>query len=124
MAQIVSIQKAGRFKMGETGYTVELGEAYCLAKNYDKATQTLQAGLELAESTGYKVCSGWAHRLLGEIALKTNPAQVGEPLAGSHFEKSIDILRGIKAENHLALAYAGYGQLHKQRRPRLNGFPP
>jgi class 3 adenylate cyclase/tetratricopeptide (TPR) repeat protein len=115
LAQIVSIQKAGRFRMGETGYTVELGEGYWLAENYDKATQTLQAGLELADSTGNKLCIGWAHRLLGEIALKTNPAQVGEPLAVPHFEKSIDLLRGIKAENHLALAYAGYGQLHKQR---------
>ncbi len=54
--------------MGETGYTVELGEAYWLAENYDKATHTLQAGLELADSTGYKLCIGWAHRLLGEIA--------------------------------------------------------
>ena len=115
LAQIVSIQKAGRFRMGETGYTVELGEGYWLAENYDKATQTLQAGLELADSTGYKLCIGWAHRLLGEIALKTNPVQVVEPLAVHHFEKSIDLLRGIKAENHLALAYAGYGQLHKQR---------
>jgi class 3 adenylate cyclase/tetratricopeptide (TPR) repeat protein len=115
LAQIVSFHKAGRFSMGEIGYSVELGEGYWLAGNYDKATQTLQKGLELAESTGYKVCTGWAHRILGEIALKTNPAQVGEPLAGPHFEKSIDVLREINAENHLALAYAGYGQLHKQR---------
>jgi len=115
LAQIVSIQKAGRFKMGETGYTVELGEGYWLAGQYDKATQTLQTGLKLAENTGYKLCIGWAHRLLGEIALKTNPAQVGEPLAELHFKKSIELLRKIKAENHLALAYAGYGQLHTQR---------
>ena len=115
LAQIVSIQKAGRFKMGETGYTVELGEAYWLAGKYGKATQTLQAGLKLAESTGYKLCIGWAHRLIGEIALKTNPAQVGEPLADPHFKKSIELLREIKAENHLALAYAGYGQLHTRR---------
>ncbi|MEE9421448.1 MAG: adenylate/guanylate cyclase domain-containing protein, partial [Desulfatiglandaceae bacterium] len=115
LAQIVSIQKAGRFKMGETGYTVELGEGYWLAEEYDKATQTLQAGLKLAESTGYKLCIGWAHRLLGEIALKTNPTQVGEPLADPHFKKSIELLREIKAENHLALAYAGYGQLHTQQ---------
>ncbi len=115
LAQIVSIQKAGGFKMGETGYTVELGEGYWLAEEYDKATQTLQAGLKLAESTGYKLCIGWAHRLLGEIALKTNPAQVGEPLAEPHFKKSIGLLREIKAENHVALAYAGYGQHHTQR---------
>jgi tetratricopeptide (TPR) repeat protein len=47
---------------------------------------------------------------LGEIALKTNPSQ-----AASHFEKSIAVLREIKAENELALAYADYGRLHKQQ---------
>jgi tetratricopeptide (TPR) repeat protein len=45
-----------------------------------------------------------------EIALKNNP-----PQAAPHFEKSIAILREIKAENELALAYAGYGRLHKQQ---------
>jgi len=49
-------------------------------------------------------------RLLGEIALKTNPDQ-----AAAHFEKSIAVLQEIKAENELALAYAGYGRLHEQK---------
>jgi tetratricopeptide (TPR) repeat protein len=47
---------------------------------------------------------------LGEIALKANPAR-----AVSHFEKSIAVLQEIKAENDLALAYAGYGRLQKQQ---------
>jgi tetratricopeptide (TPR) repeat protein len=46
---------------------------------------------------------------LGEITLKTNPDQ-----ATAHFEKSIAVLREIKAENELALVYVGYGRLHKQ----------
>jgi len=33
----------------------------------------------------------------------------------SHFEKSIAVLQKIKAENELALAYAGYGRLQKQQ---------
>ena len=53
---------------------------------------------------------GWSHCLLGEIALKTNPAQ-----AKPHFEKSIEILQEINAENELALAYAGYGRFYKQQ---------
>jgi tetratricopeptide (TPR) repeat protein len=44
------------------------------------------------------------------MALKTNPAQ-----AATHFERSIAVLREIKAENELALAYAGYGRFHKQQ---------
>ena len=49
------------------------------------------------------------------MALTTGPTQTGEPLAASHFEKSIAVLREIQAENELALAYAGYGRLHKQQ---------
>jgi tetratricopeptide (TPR) repeat protein len=58
---------------------------------------------------------GSAHRFLGEIALCTNPAQVEEPLASPHFEQSMAILQQIHAENELALAYAGYGRLHRQQ---------
>ena len=47
---------------------------------------------------------------MGEIALKNNPAQ-----AAFHFEKSMAVLQEIKAENELALAYAGYGRLQKQQ---------
>ncbi len=58
---------------------------------------------------------GSAHRLLGEIALCTNPAQIEGPLAAPHFEQSIAILQQIHAENELALAYAGYGRLYQQQ---------
>ena len=53
---------------------------------------------------------GFTRRLLGEIALKKKPDQ-----AAPHFEISIAILREIKAENELALAYAGYGRLLKEQ---------
>jgi hypothetical protein len=45
-----------------------------------------------------------------QIALKTNHTQ-----AASHFEKSIAILREIKAENDMALAYASCGRFYRQR---------
>ena len=64
----------------------------------------------MAERCGVRYYVGFAQRLLGEIALKTNPTQ-----AAPHFEKSIAIFREIKAENELALAYAGYGRLHKKQ---------
>ena len=53
---------------------------------------------------------GWAHRLLGEIALKTNP-----PRSAPHFEKSIAVLKEVEAENELALALAGYGRFHREQ---------
>ena len=42
--------------------------------------------------------------------MKTKPAK-----SPTHFEKSIALLREIKAENELALAYSGYGRFHKQQ---------
>jgi tetratricopeptide (TPR) repeat protein len=87
-----------------------LGEGYWLAGKDDKARQTLEEGLEMAERYGVRYEIGFAHRLLGEISLKNNPAQ-----AAPHFEKSIAIFQEIKAENESAVAYAGYGRLHKKQ---------
>jgi tetratricopeptide (TPR) repeat protein len=87
-----------------------LGEGYWLAGEDDKARQTLEEGLEMAERYGVRYYAGFAHRLLAENVMKTNPAQ-----AAPHFKKSIDVLREIKAENELAMAYAGYGRLHKKQ---------
>jgi len=92
-----------------------LGEAYWLAGESDNARQTLEELLELANRCGAKFYLGSARRLLGEIALSTDPIQVAAPLAAPHFEQSIAILQQINAENELALAYAGYGRLHQQQ---------
>jgi tetratricopeptide (TPR) repeat protein len=70
----------------------------------------LEKGLEMAERYGARYELGFAHRLLGEISLKNNPAE-----AAPRFEKSIAIFQEIKAENELAMAYAGYGRLHKKQ---------
>jgi tetratricopeptide (TPR) repeat protein len=110
LTTVLPIFRAGRFITTEIPLTCYLGEGYWLAGEDDKARQTLEEGLEMAERYGTRYYVGFAHRLLGEIALKTNPAQ-----ALPHFEKSITILKEIKAENELALAYAGFGRLHKQQ---------
>jgi tetratricopeptide (TPR) repeat protein len=109
LTAVLPIFRAG-YKASEIVLTCYLGEGHWLAGEDDKAEQTLEEGLEIAERCGARFYAGFAQRLLGEIALKTNPAQ-----AVPHFEKSIAIFREIKAENELALAYAGYGRLHKQQ---------
>jgi tetratricopeptide (TPR) repeat protein len=114
LAALVPIFRSGRFVPAE-GFTPFLGEGYWLAGEADKARQTLEELLEIAAQCGMRFHIGSAHRLLGEIALTTNPAQREEPLAAPHFERSIAILQQIKAENELALAYAGYGRLHQQQ---------
>jgi tetratricopeptide (TPR) repeat protein len=108
-AALAIVQPSGHMPT-EIPTTCILGAAYWLAGEDDKARQTLEKGLEIADRCGARYYIGWAQRLLGEIALKANPAQ-----AAAHFEKSIPVLQEIKAENELALAYAGYGRLHKQK---------
>jgi tetratricopeptide (TPR) repeat protein len=115
LTMAISIQRAGGFKVGEIFFSVYLGEGYWLAGEYDKATKTLQEVLKLTESCEMKWIIGMAERILGQIALETNPKQVEEPLAAPHFERSIALAQEINAENELALAYAGYGRLHKQQ---------
>jgi tetratricopeptide (TPR) repeat protein len=110
LTPLLPIFQAGGFKSMEITLRCFLGEGYWLAGEDDKARQMLEKGLEVAERCGARYYAGFAQRLLGEIALKTNLAQ-----AVSHFEKSIAIFREIKAENELALAYAGYGRLHKKQ---------
>ena len=109
LAALIPMVRAGRFRMTEVYSTVALGEGYWLAGEHDRARKTLEEALELAEGCEMRFYIGSAQRLLGEIAIETNPAQ-----AAPHFENSIAVLREIKAENELALAYAGYGRFHKQ----------
>jgi class 3 adenylate cyclase/tetratricopeptide (TPR) repeat protein len=108
LADIVPLMRAVSFFPGEF-FTVCLGEGYFLAGEYDKATQTLEEFLEIAQGREMKWEIGTAHRFLGEVALKTEPAQ-----AATHFEKSIAMFEEINATNDLALAYAGYGRYYKQ----------
>jgi tetratricopeptide (TPR) repeat protein len=109
LAALIPIFRGGRFVPAEP-FTPFLGEGYWLAGEPDKARQTLEELLEIAAQCGMRFLIGSVHRLLGEIALPTNPTQ-----AASHFERSIATLREINAENELAMAYAGYGRLHTQQ---------
>ena len=86
-----------------------LGEGYLFAGDFDKAAETAQQLLALAERSNARGYLGMASRLLGEVAMKTDPNE-----AGPYFDRAIFIFREIKAENQLALAYAGYGRLHNQ----------
>jgi tetratricopeptide (TPR) repeat protein len=86
------------------------GEAFWLVRQYDEARNNLEESLGLIIRCGARSHFGWVHRILGEIALETNPDE-----ALPHFEKCIEIGQGIKAENDVALAYSGMGRYHKQQ---------
>jgi tetratricopeptide (TPR) repeat protein len=107
---MLPVYHAMRFIPEEVGYGVALGEAYLLAGTHEKAQQVLKGCIELAERYDIKCWTYSAFRILGEVALKTDPAQAAE-----YFEKSIGISQEVKAENELALTYADYGRYHKQK---------
>ena len=98
----------GRFIASEIPLMCHLGEGHWLAGENDKARQTLEEALKITERCGARYYSAFAQRLLGEIELRIKPAQ-----AVAHFEKSIAIFQEIKAENALALTFAGYGRCYK-----------
>jgi len=107
---------ATEFIPGQVFNTTYLVEAYWRAGDIDAAQLTVQKGLDISTRAGMKFYSGSMHRLMGEIILAKNLDQSGEPLAGAHFEESFSLLSATKAENELALAYAGYGRFLKARR--------
>ena len=110
MAPAVQLARAARYGTHECYGGALLAEGYLLAGEYEKARQTSDEVIEIATRMGAKIWLGWSHRILGEVALKTNPDQ-----AAPHFEESISIFREIKAQNKLAKAYSGMGRLHKLR---------
>ena len=111
LVELIALYQATRYVPPQLPAVQFLGEGYWLAGEYDKARETAQGLLELAEGCGARGYLGHAHRLLGEVALKTNPDH-----AAFHFDKAISLFRETKAENALAHSYAGYGRLHKQQR--------
>jgi len=110
LAVFVELSRSVHHVPTELQAVCTLAEGYLLTGDFNRATQTLEELLQLAERCGAKLHLAIAHRLLGEVALKTNPAE-----AAPHFEQAISIFREIKAENELALAYSGMGRLHKLR---------
>ena len=77
----------------------------------DEAKKTIGESIELASRCGMRFYLGRSYRILGEIVRNTDQDQ-----SSAYFEKSISILKEIKAENELALAYGGVGRLFKQQR--------
>jgi tetratricopeptide (TPR) repeat protein len=110
LTSVLPILRGGQFISTEIPLVCFLGEGYWLAGEDDKAKQMFKEGLEMAERYGVRYYAGFAQRILGEMDLKTNPAQ-----AEIHFERSIAVLQEIKAENELAFAYKSCGCLHKQQ---------
>ena len=106
---ILSLYQAAGFVINELWCTSFLADGYWQAGEVDKGRQTAKELLKIAERYGARYCTGYAHFLLGEMSVRTDPEQ-----AATHFERSIALFQEIRAENVLAMAYAGYGRYHSQ----------
>jgi tetratricopeptide (TPR) repeat protein len=110
LTQVLPMYQAGRYVPMEIWMSIMLGEGYWLAEEVEKSRQILEEALHRSERLKMKYYIGWPSRLLGEIAIRTNPDK-----AAAFFDKSVRVLMEIGAKNDLAMAYAGYGRLHKHR---------
>ena len=110
LEKLIPIYHAAKYIPMEVSTNIVIGQGYFFAGCYDRAKQALDQGLALATRYGMRFCVGWAHQLIGEIELMNNASE-----AAAHFEKSIDVLKEIKAESILPLSYAGYGRCLKKQ---------
>ncbi len=110
LSSIVEMVRFGQYVPIQISVTQCLCEAFCLTGKYDRAKEVLKDYVDLTERYRAKWFLGFAHRLLGEVALKTNPGE-----APPHFDKAISFFRETKGEHEHALAYSGMGRYHKQQ---------
>jgi class 3 adenylate cyclase/tetratricopeptide (TPR) repeat protein len=108
MDMLPLVRKSG-FRVVEVTIMNQIAEGHLLARQKNRAAEAAASGLNMAFELGMKFNICWAYRLFGEIALQNRPDESAE-----HFEKTIDIAKEIRAENELALAYAGYGRYYRQ----------
>jgi tetratricopeptide (TPR) repeat protein len=104
------VLRAARLAPMELMSLSNLSVGYRLAGEHEKARQTAEELLQLAERCGAPGIVGLAHAHLGEVALECKLAE-----AVTHFEKCAEIAQEGKAENSLAGAYSGLGRFYKQQ---------
>ena len=110
LAKIVSMYRSFQWKIGVVSYGAVLGQVYLQFGKYDESRELADEILRISEAGGMEYYVGFANRLLGEVDLKLRNEE-----CELHFKKSIAIFEKIKAENDLALAFAGFGLYQKQR---------
>src|SRR5262249_33044829 len=111
LASILEFTLSVRHELGYLPSAPLLGSAYISAGQYEKARVLLEQLVARADQCGAKWTRGSARRLLAEVAMHTDPEQRQKLSAAALFERSVEELKTIGAENDVALALAGYGRL-------------
>jgi predicted ATPase/class 3 adenylate cyclase len=110
LEEMIPIYRSAKYIPMHVSTVIVIGLGHWRTGSYDQAKLALDEGLALAKQYNMRFLIGYAHYLLGEVEFLSNKAE-----AAVHFEKSINVLEGIKAESILPLSYAGYGRCHQKQ---------
>jgi predicted ATPase len=110
ITEALSLVRMGHGGWGEFVLLIFLSEGHLYAGQYEKARQVAEEAQEMTRRCGARVVNGWAHTLLGEVALEIDLDE-----AAPYFEKAISVFGEAKAEDFLARAHSGMGRFHKKQ---------
>jgi tetratricopeptide (TPR) repeat protein len=101
-------------------WRIYLSEAYLLAGRREEASQLAECALELARQHNERANQAWVLRLLGEIAMQSDPPEC-EP-AEAHYRQALALaeelgMRPLQAHCHLGIGtlYATTGRREQAR---------
>ncbi|OGA11609.1 MAG: hypothetical protein A2W68_12680 [Betaproteobacteria bacterium RIFCSPLOWO2_02_64_14] len=87
-----------------------LGEAYARDRQYGEAAQAATRSLDLARQFHHLTFEGWAHRLLGEIALLSEPDKLAT--AEDHLRQALALGEKLGMRPLAARCHADLAKLH------------
>ena len=89
-----------------------LGEAFLLAGRREEANQVASHGLGLARDKKERGYEAWALRLLGEIASREDPLDIGK--AENHYCQALALAEELGMRPLIAHCHVGLGKLHRR----------
>jgi tetratricopeptide (TPR) repeat protein len=89
-----------------------LGEGYLLAGRREKANQVASCGLSLAQEKKERGYEAWALRLLGEIAAREDPVDIGK--AEDHYRQALALAEELGMRPLIAHCHVGLGKLYRR----------
>jgi tetratricopeptide (TPR) repeat protein len=90
-----------------------LGEAYALAQRLEDAEPRAREALALAQAHAERGNEAWAHRLLGEIAVRrSHPTDV--LAAEDHYRRALGLATELEMRPLAAHCQLGLGALHRR----------
>ena len=98
-------------------YTLQvswLGEAYLSAGRREEANQVTSRGLSLARNKKERGYEAWALRLLGEIAAREDPFDIGK--AENHYRQALALAEELGMRPLMAHCHVGLGKLYRRSR--------